>query len=166
MVRPRRTRYRPRRRSSQMNPRIYTLESEALTAADTPLNTIIYSTSASATTLFKPSRFVYHTCRVSVKAGSANAVIYAILRKVPQGYSTPAVTITDGNTTFVDTPNILAYGAKYIYAATNDTMSFVDLRSLQGSLQVRAGEAVVLQIVTDTSSAGQSIDCILEYEIQ
>ena len=149
-----------------MCPRIYTLESETLATADSPANTTIYSPSATATTVFKPSRFNYHTCRVSVKAGGSNAVVYAILRKVPQGYSSPGVTIADSNTTFVDPPNILAYGARYIYAASTDPWNVIDLRPLNRSLQVNAGDSIVLQVVSDTASTGQSYDCILEYDIQ
>lgn len=153
-------------RSSQVSPRIYTLESEALTLADSPANTTIYQPPATATSVFKPSTFSFHNARVSLKAGSANTVIYAILRKVPQGYSSPAVAIADGNTSFVDVPNVLAYGTVYVYASTNDTMQRIDMRPLNRNMKVLAGETIVLQVVSDTASTGQSYDCLLEYSIQ
>jgi hypothetical protein len=101
-----------------------------------------------------------------LKAGGSNTVVYAILRKVPQGYSSPAVAVTDGNTTFMDVPNVLAYGSVYVYQSTTDTMARIDMRPLNRSLKVLAGETILLQVVTDTSSTGQSYDCMLEYSVQ
>jgi hypothetical protein len=76
------------------------------------------------------------------------------------------VTIADGNSSFVDVPNILAYGAVYVYASTSDTMSRVDLRSLNPAMRVNAGDTIVLQVVSDTASSEQSYDAILEYTVQ
>ncbi len=101
-----------------------------------------------------------------MKAGTANNAIYVILRKVPQGYSNPTVAIADGNTTFVDVPNVLAYGSVYVYASTNDTMTRIDLRPLNRNMKVLAGDTIVLQVVSDTASTGQTYDCMLEYSIQ
>ncbi len=161
MVRSSRTRR--SRRAPTAVPVLYTLEDVALATADTASNTTLYTSSTSASTLVKPVRFTLGPTRVSVKYGSTETTVFAIVRKVPQGYTTPTIAPTDGNTSFVDTPNVLGYGV--IRVGDNDTMNRIDLRFLAKSVMLARGDSIVLQVVSNVSSTNQAYSALSEYTV-
>jgi len=103
---------------------------------------------------------------VVIKAGASDQLVFAIIRKLPEGFTAPTNTITDGNTIFQDTPNILAYGFVRIVAATVDPMNRIDLRFLQRGCVLRKGESVVMQVIANAASTGATYSALVEYQLQ
>ncbi len=153
----------PRRRMARGPPHLYVREDVALATADTVSTTILYATSTSSTTLTKPTTFSLGPVRVSAKYGSAETTVFCVVRKLPEGYTAPAITPTDGNTTFVDMPNVLAYGM--IRVGSTDTMNRIDLRKLRTSVMLAQGDSVILQVVTNAASTNQAYSALAEYNI-
>ncbi len=154
---------RSRRTGRAAVPVLYVLEDVALASADTVSSTSLYTSSTSASALVKPVRFTLGPTRINVKYGSTETNVLAIVRKVPQGYSNPTIAPTDGNTTFVDTPNILGYGI--IRVGGNDTMNRIDLRFLNKSVMLARGDSIVLQVVSNISSTNQAYSALAEYSV-
>ena len=144
-------------------PHLYVREDVALATADTVSNTIIYATSTSASTLTKTTTFTPGPCRVSLKYGSAETTVFVVMRKLPEGYTAPAITPTDGNTTFNDVPNVIGYGL--IRVGGTDTMNRIDLRRLRSSVKLAQGDSVILQVVSNAASTNQAYSALIEYNI-
>ncbi len=158
------TRSRRNRRARRIaSPHIYVGEETALTAADTVSNEAIYTNTFLASETSLPMRVVWKDLRVTVTYGSATTRVFAILRRLPQGYTAPAITIATGNVAFVDQPDVLGYGM--IQVSGNDTMNRIDLRKLKGSVILHSGDALLLQVVSDTASANQKYSVISEYSL-
>ncbi len=157
------SRSRRNRRATAAIPVLYVQEDVALATADTASSITLYTSSTSASTLVKPVRFTLGPTRVSVKYGSTETTVLAIVRKVPQGYANPTIAPTDGNTTFVDTPNILGYGI--ILVGSTDTMNRIDLRFLTKSVMLSRGDSIVLQVVSNANSTNQAYSALCEYTV-
>ncbi len=160
MVRRNRGRVATRQRRE---PILYAIEDAALSTADDVQSTTLYSSATSATVLTKPVRFRLGPTRVSFTYGSAASLVLAIVRKVPEGYTAPAITPATGNTVFNDVPNILGYG--YIRVNGNDVMNRIDMRYLTRSVTLMRGDAIVLQVVSNIASTGQKYHALVEYDI-
>jgi hypothetical protein len=140
-----------------------TVEDVALATADTSSDQQIYTSSPGNNTLVKPVVFHIGPTRIQVKPGGSANTIYAVIRKVPQGYSAPGITVTTGNTTFADMQNVLAYGVVRVEAASSDPMNRIDLRILRRSVSLARGDSVYLQVVPNISSSGQTYSSLIEY---
>ena len=112
-----------------------------------------------------PVSFHWRSTRVTIKSGLANNLVAAILRRVPAGYTEPAITVTDSLSLFADVPNVLGYGMVQVYGSEPDTMQRIDLRILRGSIKLYPGDKVVLQVVSNSSSSGQTYSFLTEYAI-
>jgi hypothetical protein len=134
-----------------------------IATADTAVNTTIYSSSTSATALQKPVTFYPGPLRIQIKPGGTDNTIFAVLRKVPQGYSAPAITPTDGNTAFADVMNVLAYGVVRVAAGSSDPLNRIDMRRLRKSVSLARGDSIVLQIVPNVNSTNQTASTLFEY---
>ncbi len=156
------SRSRRNRRATAAVPVIYTREDVALATADTVSNSTVYSSSTSTTALQKPVRFTLGPTRVSFKAGLAETTVFVVIRKVPQGYATPTIAPSDGNTTFDDVPNVLGYGVARI-PPSNDAMNRVDVRFLSKTVMLSRGDSVVMQIVSNTNSTNLAYSALCEF---
>lgn len=137
----------------------------ALAVADVSSNTTLYTSSSSASALGKVVKFTLGPARVVIKAGNSDQQVFAIIRKLPEGYSAPTNTITDGNTVFQDVPNILAYGLIRVAASSTDPMNRIDLRYLQRGCVLRKGESVILQLLANAASTGATYSALVEYQL-
>jgi hypothetical protein len=151
-------------RKAKSSPLIYTLEDESLATADTAISGAFYTPTLSNSSLVT-TQFTLRSAEIVVKAGSSTNRVFAIIRKVPDGYANPAITVTDAITVFKDMPNVLAYGLVQVYASTTDAMNRIALRVLKRTMLVHPGDSIVVQIVSDTSSAGQTISGMIEFAV-
>ncbi len=142
-------------------PQLATIEDTALATADAAVTNTLYTSSTSNSSLTKPVRFTLGPVRVAMKYGSTETTVFAVVRKLPQGYSNPSIAIVDGNTSFVDVPNILAYGV--IRVGSTDTMNRLDLRRLRNTVTLNRGDAIILQVVSNVSSTGQAYSALIEF---
>ncbi len=156
------SRTRRSRRATSAVPVLYIREDVALATADSTSNSTVYTSPTSVTALNKPVRFTLGPTRISFKAGLTETTVFAVVRKVPQGYTTPTIAPTDGNTTFDDVPNVLGYGVARI-VPTNDAMNRVDMRFLTKSVTLSRGDSVVLQVVSNVSSTNLAYSAMCEY---
>jgi translation initiation factor IF-1 len=101
--------------------------------------------------------------RIQLKPGGSDNIVFAVLRKVPQGYTAPNITVVGGNTTFVDVMNVLAYGMVRVQAASGDPMNRIDMRILRKSIPMARGDSVILQVVPNANSSGQQFSALFEY---
>ncbi len=158
---------RSRRSRSQRplgTPQLATVEDGSIATADSVSTDTIYTSSTSNSVLTKPVMFHLGPTRVSIKYGSTESTVLAIVRKVPQGYTAPAVTVATGNTTFADIPNVLAYGLVRVNAG--DTMNRIDLRKLRQAVRLDRGDSIVLQTVSNINSTGQVYSALIEFSTQ
>ena len=144
-------------------PQFYVREDVALATADTVVNTTILSSPTGSTDLVKPVVFHPGPCRITIGTGNTTNTVFAVLRKVPEGYTAPSITIGDGNTTFKDVPDVLMYGIVRVYGGTSDVMQRIDLRMLRSSIPLARGDSIVLQVVSNTSSVNQVFGALVEY---
>ena len=147
-------------------PQLYVEEDASLAVADVSSNTTLYTSSSSASALGKVVKFTLGPARVVIKAGNSDQLVFVIIRKLPEGYAAPTNTITDGNTVFQDTPNILAYGFVRVAASSTDPMNRTDLRYLQRGCVLRKGESVVMQLLANAASTGATYSALVEYQLQ
>ncbi len=157
------------RKGSKKNPaapQLFIRENVGLAVLDTASNSDIYSSPTSTSSLSKPVKFRSGPLRVTVVPGGTSAVVFAILRKIPEGYSAPAITITDGNSAFIDMGNVIGYGMIRVNAAVPDPMNRIDLRMLQKEVTLLRGDKVTLQVVSNASSLGQEYSVLYEFTTQ
>ncbi len=161
MARSKRNRNTRRARSA---PLLHVLEAEALATADSAITGTIYSPTLSTSALLT-TQFTLHTSEVAVTTGATTARVYAVIRKVPDGYANPSITVSDSINVFQDSPNVLAYGYVQVYAASSDAMNKFKLRMRQRSITMHPGDKIVIQLVSDTSSVGQAINSLTEFSV-
>ena len=149
-------------------PIIQIVEDVSLTAADTASNTTIYNPPLGTTSFEAPSLFIVKACRVAFFNGSGTSYrALAVLRKVPNGYSFPAITVTSGLTTFGDFPNVLGYGLVNVgvQGTLPDPMTRIDMEFLKTSIVVAPGDTIALQVVINTATTTNTYSAELEYYI-
>ncbi len=154
----------PRRRSRGM-PVIATIEQTALATADTVTNVTLFAPPSSTTSVLESFQFTLRSCDVTITAGNTSARVYAIVRKVPSGYTAPSITVSNAISTFADVPNVLAYGIINVYASDPDPMNRISLNLLRNSCSMISGDSVIIQVVSDTSSVNQAWSSLAEYHV-
>ncbi len=105
------------------------------------------------------------SCRVTIKAGATANSVYVIVRRVPAGYLNPDITISDNLTQFVDVPDVMGYGTIQLYGAINDVWNLVDVRLLNSTLRIHPGDRVIVQVVSNTASTGQTYSLLVEFGV-
>ncbi len=145
-------------------PLLHTLEAESLALADTAITGTIYGPTISNASLVTTA-LTLRSSEICVFAGNATNRVFAIIRKVPDGYANPSITVTDAITVFQDMPNVMAYGFIQIYASSNDAMNRFDLRVLKRTMLMHPGDKLVIQLVSDTASTGQNISSLTEFHV-
>ncbi len=80
-----------------------------------------------------------------------------LVRKVPQGYTAPGIIMTTGSS-YVDHANILGYVLVTSVGGITftNTVNEKDFNWIRRNVLLHSGDTVVLQAVTNTSSAGQT----------
>ncbi len=146
-------------------PMLCIVEDTALATQDTVSNGTLYSPPISNTGLDLPSRFRLRSCEVVISPGSGNNKVFAVVRRVPSGYSAPSITITNGIGSLVDCPDVLAYGLVNVFASTTDTMERINLKLLRPNMVVYPGDVIYLQVVPNANSTGQVYNALAEYDI-
>ncbi len=161
---PRRNRRR-RGNARRKSPMFATIEDTALATADTSSNTILYSPALTSAGNQNPTTFHFNSCSIDIVAGASSNRVFAIIRRVPAGYTVPAITISTSLTTFSDVADVIAYGFINIYGATLDAMNRFELKALRPSMTIFPGDVVYLQVVPNVSSAAQTYSAFAEYAI-
>ncbi len=157
---PRRTRNRPR----LSVPNIVVIEDTALATIDTASTLTIYSPPQTTTSLELPSTFRLRSAKYSLLSGATAARVFAIFRRVPAGYTAPAITVATGVTTFVDVPDVIGYGL-INYSGGADPENMVELTILKPNIRVFPGDTIVSQIVPNASSVGLTYTLLAEFNI-
>ncbi len=152
------------RRSSRRvgSPVLYTSDLVPVTTADTVVNTTVL------TMADKVRQFVrVKSLQISANAGASQSRVYYVLRRVPDGYTPPTITLTSGTTAIVDDADVIGYGILN-QNATNTNPTYQPVlrmsRRKNGAVLFN-GDTLVLQAVADVSSTGQAISFILDMEV-
>ncbi len=154
MTRTRRSR--GRRSRALTVPQIFTTEGLAPVTADTQVFQTIYNPPDSTSSLGTPTRFRLGPVRIYVTPGAAASRVYIVVRKVPEGYSAPTMTISSSVGSITDPMNVFGYA---IIDGNNATIP-TSLTMIKSTLTIQPGDTVVVQAVSDISSAGQKVDVI------
>ncbi len=134
-------------RRKKWAPNIFVGEGLSIATADTASSTTIFTNSEQF-----PLDIEFKSGKMGAASGGTATAVYAILRRVPQGYSAPAITPATGTTSFVDEANVLAYGYIQWVPSPLSNMS-VALRPVFPRQTLFAGDTLVYQIVAGTTSA-------------
>ncbi len=142
-------------------PVLATFEQTAVTTADTVVNGTLFAPPLSTTDPLTRYRIRFGNIVCTVTDGGTANRLYAVIRRVPAGYTAPSITISNAVSTFADVSNVLAYG---LYSTT-DSRDTIQWRWLKKSSIVNTGDSIIVQYVIDTSSTGQSVSCLVEYNV-
>ncbi len=150
--------FRGRRRARvTWSPHIFTMEGLAPVTADTAVNTTIYSNGETENFHYRAK-----SMNLTVTAGASTTSTYWILRKIPAGYTAPSATITTGETSFTDEAGVLGWG--HARSFSTNTAQIRMSQSWRRKVVVCApGDSIVLQLVSNASSASLSVDGIHEF---
>jgi hypothetical protein len=160
----RRNRQRANRRQRRLiSPQIYITEEVSISGADTVSNTAFYAPPISTTEVEMPTMFHLRSSDVTVQAGNANTRVFAVIRRVPSGYSAPSITITNGINVIIDMPDVLAYGLSNI--TTGATDNTLRLHLLKPNMRLYPGDNVTLQVVSNGASTSQTYSSLTEYAL-
>ena len=152
-----------RRGNAPPAPIIATVENLSIATADTVVSTDLYAPPLSGSTSFIDSmRINVRSCEIVVSNGGTAARVYAVLRRVPQGYSSPSIAISTSTTTFVDPTNVMAYAIVNVNGVDDAS---VNLSPLRRSLVFNSGDKLVLQAVSDTSSTNQAFSALVLFTV-
>ncbi len=154
------TRNRIRRRNGRSIPQVFNVENLAPVTADTQVSQTLYNPPDTTTSLGTPTIFRFGRTELTVIAGAATARVFVVVRRVPEGYSFPAMTIASGVSSLTDPSNVIAYG----YIQSTNTMPTY-LTSLNTVLKLQPGDTIGVQAVSDTTSAGQRVDLLGSFHL-
>ena len=144
-------------------PVIATLDNVALATADTASNVDIFAPAHSSTTSFVDGMvFNLRSASLTVAYGSVGTRVYFVVRRVPEGYANPTITVITAISTFVDPANILAYGVINV-TGNNDTE--IELIKSRSSMTMYTGDRITLQAVSDTTSTNQAFSGLIMYTV-
>ncbi len=140
---------------------LHVSEELSVATADTPVNATVYSSTVSTSAIQVPVRFTLRSCTINMQRGTAEfAKVFAIVRRVPSGYSFPSITIATGNSSFIDIPDVLAYG----FLDESDTVPY-KLDKLRSSIVLHPGDTLAIQFVSNLNSAGLKVDAITAFTV-
>ncbi len=150
------------RKSSKKGAPIIAVQEElAVATADTVVNSTLFAPPLGTTSSLQTWRFHLGSIQCEVTDGATGHRLYAVVRRVPAGYSAPSITVSTGVTTFADIANVMAYG---IYTTT-DVREEVQWRWLRRNVIVQPGDTIITQYAIDISSAGSAVSTLVEYNI-
>ncbi len=146
-----------RARSNKFDPNILVVEGSAIAVADTASNNSIITISTPS----PPMLARYRGVQVSVTPGTGTATFCLfVIRRVPQGYTAPAITVAAGTSAVVDDSNVMAYGMININLTSATATGFVPdpitLIPLRRTLKMYPGDVLTLQGVSNAASTGQT----------
>ncbi len=142
-------------------PQLYILEEAAVVLADTVVSNTIYTSAVGTAALEMAQRFTLNKMTMNVNYGSvASAKVFVVVRRVPSGYSAPAITISTGNLSIIDFPDVLAYG----FLDGQDTVPY-RLEMSRPSVIVHPGDSVIIQCVSNVASTGQTVSAFGRYTL-
>jgi hypothetical protein len=115
----------------------------------------VYTNSTAGTQL--PSVVTIKSAEVALNpASTAGGYCYWILRRLPSGYSAPAITVASGLTSFVDQPDIFGVAVcvnSVASATTPDITTDVDFFWLRKRMVFYPGDTLILQAIEQNNSA-------------
>ncbi len=145
-------------RRRRRDPNIYTLEAISIATADSATTTNLVTTSEKSPTLI-----TLRSALLEVSGGATTAQTFFVIRRVPSGYSAPAITVTSGLTTFVDQPDVLAYGF-CSYITTTVDPDPVLVRMLRPTMLFYEGDVLTIQATSNTNSTGLVYNGVIEWD--
>ncbi len=134
-----------------------------MTTADSYTATTLFAPAASTTAVQDPNVFTLKSVDIRVIYGAAASVCYFVIRRVPSGVAAPAPAITTGITTVLDQDNVLGFGIQQVTGVTGDHE--FTWHSIRNAIKVNPGDSIILQSVSNVSSAGQAANGIIQYFI-
>ncbi len=99
-----------------------------------------------------PFEVRFRSAKMGAAAGGTAAAIFAVIRRVPQGYTAPAIAVATGTTSFADEADVMAYAYLQWVPSPGANMS-VSFRPVFPRQTLFAGDTVVVQMVSATTSA-------------
>ncbi len=136
-------------------PVIVTAEDISVATADSAQTTYLYAPSYSGSAVQEAQKITFLAdglpC-IFFRGGNSQTAVYAVVRKIPAGYSLPSVAIGSNSTVYQDTPNVLAYGF-CSFVPSLDPQS-IDMHWLKNTTLVHPGDQVILQLTANISSSG------------
>ncbi len=158
----------PRRRQTRRNrgaPTLALIEDVAIAVNDTVSSTLIAGNVESTSTSLAPIRFHLNKAVWAVTSGDARTRVLCIIRKVPAGYSPPAITVAS-SITAIQGSGVLAYGLINTTVSTLESSSDeVPLMVTARDTTLMAGDTVYVQIVSNIASTGQTAFAAVHYSI-
>jgi hypothetical protein len=139
------------------------LENLAIVTQDSVVNTTIFAPPQQTTALQEPNVFHYRSGNFCTLYGTVATTCVYLLRKVPNGYAVPSISLSTGVNNFVDVDNIIGYCI--VHATTSTGPEPVPLQVLKRSIKVNPGDSIILQAVSNATSASQVGFGMLQYSI-
>ncbi len=137
---------------------MYTLENIAIATADSATTTNMVTTSEKT-----PTRIRLTSVLLEVSGGSVACIAVFVIRRVPSGYSAPAITVATGLTTFVDQPDVLAYGFCSFVNGTVDPDPVL-IHYLRPSMTFYEGDVLAIQGTTNINSTALAFNGVVCWE--
>ncbi len=143
--------------TGRLDPNIYILEDASVAVIDTAVNSTLVTND-------KPSRLLIRMkgATLQVNNGTTNARVFWVLRRLPSGYTAPAITVGSGTASFVDQPDVLGYGFKS-YQTTDASSIPARWVWLKPSIVLYEGDQLLLQAVTNTTSPNLIESGVIEW---
>ncbi len=139
-------------------PQIFVAEQSSIPTADTATNVTVFTNAEEQPYLFT------HKTPVFAADVSADMLVMAVIRRVPNGYSAPtSVPISTGSSSFIDERDVLSYGFLLERAGSTDHPNF-RFTMLRSGVRLEKGDAVVLQLIPSATSASATCSVVLEYK--
>jgi glycerol uptake facilitator-like aquaporin len=107
--------------------------------------------------------FNLRNVRVNVTYGSTVTRVYFVVRRVPEGYAAPALTISSSVNSFTDPDNVLAYAVLNV-SGTGYSLEG-DLNICKTNVVMFSGDIIYIQATSDTSSTGQTFSALAQYAV-
>ena len=161
MARSNRRNRNPRRRET---PSFDILEDVSIATADTASNNTVYNPQVGTGTLEAPGFFHLRGATWSVNNSSTNTAtrVLCIIRKVPNGYAFPSITVASGVTAIAGS-DVLAFGLINTTALATNEVPSQELTIVRPRVRVDTGDTIACQIVSNVSSASQTAFVAIYY---
>jgi hypothetical protein len=149
----------PRRRRNPGTLSIFVAEDIGIATGDTASNDTVYTNSAQSNQTFSlQPAYIDHF------GGSTITANFYILRRVPSGYANPSITPATGLTSFIDTPDVLAYAShKSTSAGAVDPFLWIRVKP---TIVLSPGDRILLQAVASSTSTGNSFTTALGFRLR
>jgi len=151
---------RNRNRRSHLVRELFVVDSVNVATATT-VNTVIYTNTASTAGLELPVFWKFNSAMISASGGNNGSRWFFLLRRIPQGYSAPTVSIATGQLA-LSSKDILAYGMINDVTGSSAFM-FGSMKRVYTSVTLAPGDIIVLQIINDLANTGLTADATIDY---